>query len=98
VNEGTPVTLIEAMASGVPVAATAVGGVPDLLHRGARGELAPPADAPALAAAIERALEPAARARAAAIRPAVLAEYGAARLCSDLAALYDELLSHRKKL
>ena len=35
-NEGTPLTLIEAMAAGTPVISTAVGGVPDLL--GARGE------------------------------------------------------------
>jgi glycosyltransferase involved in cell wall biosynthesis len=91
VNEGTPVTLIEAMAAGVPVAATAVGGVPDVLADGARGELAPAGDAAALAAAMERALAPAARARAARIRGAVLAEYGAERLCADLARLYDEL-------
>ena len=65
VNEGTPVALIEAMAAGVPVVATAVGGVPDVLAGGARGELGPPARDPALADAIERALLPDARARGA---------------------------------
>jgi glycosyltransferase involved in cell wall biosynthesis len=94
VNEGTPVTLIEAMSAGVPVAATTVGGVADLLERGARGELAPPSDPEALAAAIERALAPAARARAAEIRSSIVEAYGAARLCRDLATLYDELLAN----
>jgi glycosyltransferase involved in cell wall biosynthesis len=92
VNEGTPVALIEAMAAGVPVAATAVGGVPDLLAHGARGELAPPRDPGALAAAIARALEPDARARAARIRGDIVARFDAARLCADLAALYEQLL------
>jgi glycosyltransferase involved in cell wall biosynthesis len=95
VNEGTPVTLIEAMASGVPVASTAVGGVPDLLHHGARGELAPARDPAALADAIERALAPPARARAARIRPAVLVEFSVERLCRDLGDLYDELLQEK---
>jgi glycosyltransferase involved in cell wall biosynthesis len=94
INEGTPVTLVEAMAAGVPVAATRVGGVPDLLRDGARGELAPPRDPSALADAIERALAPQARLRAARIRDEVVAEYGAERLCGDLAALYDELLGY----
>jgi glycosyltransferase involved in cell wall biosynthesis len=92
VNEGTPVTLVEAMASGVPVAATAVGGVPDVLRGGARGELAPPGDARALAAAIARALEPAARERAARVRAEVIVEFGAARLCADLERLYTSAL------
>ncbi|MDB4964868.1 MAG: glycosyltransferase [Myxococcales bacterium] len=91
VNEGTPVALIEAMAAGVPVAATRVGGVANVLHDGARGELAPPRDPAALAAAIERALAPEARARAARIRAEVTAEFGADRLRRDLAALYDDL-------
>jgi len=38
-NEGTPLTIIEAMACGIPVIATAVGGVPDLLADGQRGFL-----------------------------------------------------------
>jgi glycosyltransferase involved in cell wall biosynthesis len=91
VNEGTPVAVIEAMACGVPVAATAVGGVPDLLQHGARGELAPPRDPDALADAIERAMTPAARARAAALPPRVIAEFGQDRLCADLEQLYEQL-------
>jgi len=38
-NEGTPITLFEAMASGVPVIATAVGGVTDLISDGQSGYL-----------------------------------------------------------
>ena len=95
INEGTPVTLIEAMAAGVPVASTAVGGVADLLQGGARGELAPARDPNALAAAIERALAPAAAARATHIRTAVVSEYGTERLCTDLDRLYQELLTRR---
>jgi glycosyltransferase involved in cell wall biosynthesis len=91
VNEGTPVALIEAMAAGVPVVATEVGGVADVLLQGARGELVPPRDPAALAGAVERALAPAARDRAERVRSAVLTAYGAERLCADLAALYDQL-------
>ncbi len=95
VNEGTPVALIEAMAAGVPVVGTSVGGVPDVLRHGARGELVPPGNPAALAQAIARALAPSALARAAAIRGDLIAEYGQARLCADLAALYEGLLATR---
>lgn len=95
VNEGTPVTLIEAMSAGVPVVATAVGGVPDLLRHGARGGLVPPGDPEALAAAIERALSPEARARAQALQGEIIEAYGAGRLCRDLESLYEALLDRR---
>jgi glycosyltransferase involved in cell wall biosynthesis len=51
-NEGTSMSILEAMASGVCVVATAVGGTPDLLAGGASGMLVPPADPAALAAAL----------------------------------------------
>ena len=95
-NEGTPVALIEAMAAGVPVVATAVGGAPDLLGHGAKGELVPPPFSPDdLAAAIARALTPEARARSARVAPAILAAYSAPRLCRDLETLYNELVPFR---
>jgi colanic acid/amylovoran biosynthesis glycosyltransferase len=53
VREGIPVSLIEALARGVPVVATATGGIPELLDGGA-GLLVPPRDPAALAAALER--------------------------------------------
>jgi glycosyltransferase involved in cell wall biosynthesis len=87
-NEGTPVSLIEAMAAGIPVVSTDVGGVSDVLQNGARGVLVPAMNAEALAAGIEEALRPEARLRAGELRASVTEEYGAARLCRDLAELY----------
>jgi glycosyltransferase involved in cell wall biosynthesis len=95
INEGTPVSLIEAMTAGIPVAATAVGGVSDLLRQGDWGELSPPRDPIALAAAIERALTPAARRRADRIRTQVRTAFGAERLCDDLMNLYDQLIDQQ---
>jgi glycosyltransferase involved in cell wall biosynthesis len=51
-TEGTPIVLLEAMAAALPVIATRVGGVPDVVTR-AEAVLVPPSDPPALAAAIQ---------------------------------------------
>ena len=54
-TEGTPIALFEAIAAGVPVVTTAVGGVPDVVTN-AEAMLVPPGDPTALAAAVRRAL------------------------------------------
>jgi len=55
-SEGLPRTLLEAQASGIPVVATNVGGVPEAVCD-VSGLIVPPADANALAAAIRQALD-----------------------------------------
>ena len=55
--EGIPVSLMEAMAAGVPVVATRLSGIPELVVDGETGVLVEPADAAALAGAIRRTLD-----------------------------------------
>jgi sugar transferase (PEP-CTERM/EpsH1 system associated) len=50
--EGTPVAVLEAMATGIPVVATRVGGVPEVVIDNVTGTLVPPADPTALATAL----------------------------------------------
>ena len=52
--EGSSNAIIEAMAAGIPVVGTAVGGTPELVADGVNGLLVPPEDVPALQAAIGR--------------------------------------------
>jgi glycosyltransferase involved in cell wall biosynthesis len=71
-TEGTPITLLEALAAGVPVVSTNVGGIPDVVSSPEQALLVPPNDSTALGAAIRSTVsEPniaRARARAATIR------------------------------
>ncbi|MCR4407330.1 MAG: glycosyltransferase family 4 protein [Anaerolineae bacterium] len=93
-NEGTPVSLIEGMAAGVPVVSTAVGGVPDIVADGVCGYLVPPDDAAGLAEAIVALLRDKKKAQAMgqAGREAARERFGMERLLSDVERLYTQLL------
>jgi glycosyltransferase involved in cell wall biosynthesis len=56
-SEGLPVVIMEALASGVPVVASAVDGIPELVREGETGRLVPPSDPQALAKTIEQMLK-----------------------------------------
>ncbi len=92
-NEGTPVALIEAMATGVPGVSTDVGGVGDVIANTTMGITVPLDDPAALAAAVARLLaEPESRRRMGAVaRAHVLARYDIARLTNDIDTLYRKL-------
>jgi glycosyltransferase involved in cell wall biosynthesis len=94
-NEGTPVTVIEALAGGKPVVAYAVGGVPDVVREGVDGFLVEPGDAVAMAERLARlAADPElGRSLGAAGRERVLERYGVGRLLDDIDRLYRETLA-----
>jgi glycosyltransferase involved in cell wall biosynthesis len=89
-KEGIPVVLMEALAMEVPVVATSISGIPELVEHERTGLLVPERDAEALAEALERIHRDreAARAMAAAGRQKVLAEFDLRR---NTAALRDLL-------
>jgi glycosyltransferase involved in cell wall biosynthesis len=96
-NEGTPVTLIEALAAGTPVVSTDVGGVRDVVRDGETGLLVEAGDTDAIASAFARlAAEPSLRrAFAEAGRADVRTRYSVDRLLGDVDDLYRRLLHER---
>jgi glycosyltransferase involved in cell wall biosynthesis len=94
INEGTPVTAIEALAAGRPVVATRVGGVPDVVRDGEGGFLVPPGATGELAERLaELARDPDLRERMGKDgREHVLARYAVDRLVDDVDLLYRSLL------
>jgi glycosyltransferase involved in cell wall biosynthesis len=96
-NEGTPVSVIEAMASGRPVVGTRVGGLPDLITEGQNGYLVTPRDADGLAEAILRLLndEETALRMGRVGREAARQRFTIDRLTSGMESLYQRLLLNK---
>jgi glycosyltransferase involved in cell wall biosynthesis len=95
--EGSPAAVIEYMGAALPVVATSVGGVPDLIEAGKHGLLVPPGEPVALADAIAELLaDPeSARAMGARGRERRIAEFDIDILVHRLEDLYGELLAMR---
>jgi sugar transferase (PEP-CTERM/EpsH1 system associated) len=93
IAEGTPVTMLEAMASGLPVVSTAVGGIPDLVLDGASGALVPPGDPQRLAEALATYVvdEERTRLHGAAGRARIEQKYSVAAMLAHYVDLYDGL-------
>jgi sugar transferase (PEP-CTERM/EpsH1 system associated) len=93
-NEGISNTVLEAMASGLPVVATRVGGNPELVVDGVTGALVAPGDEAALAEALARyAGDPGLRrAHGAAARTRAVEEFSIEAMMKRYSDLYDEVL------
>jgi glycosyltransferase involved in cell wall biosynthesis len=99
INEGTPVALIEGMAAGIPVVATAVGGVPDVVRDGETGRLVPPEDPEALQNAWRTALADTAETRRLRERAQreVLSRYDSGRMLTAIMELYESLVIEKDR-
>jgi glycosyltransferase involved in cell wall biosynthesis len=92
-NEGLPMSVLEAMAHGLPVVATPVGGIPEALRDGEEGFLVAPGDIEGLADRLDRLLaNPDLRARMGeAARQRAISCFGADGIVKQWVALYREL-------
>lgn len=95
--EGLPMGVLEAMARGVPVVASSVGGVPDAVRDGRDGLLVAVDDVESLSVALDRLLsDPALAARlGASARERAAREFSSERVVESLSALYREVLRWR---
>ncbi len=98
VNEGTPVSAIEALASGTPVVANRVGGVPDVVRDGLDGFLVDPGDVTSAGAklAVLAGDDGLRKTMGEAGRKRVLARYAVSRLVDDVDRLYRSLLEAKR--
>jgi glycosyltransferase involved in cell wall biosynthesis len=96
--EGCPLSVLEAMAAGVPVVAAAVGGVPEVVVDGETGILSPPGAVEPLARAVTELLRDSSLAgrMGASGRERARQRYSLARMAGDTVGVYEELLAARR--
>ncbi|MGH8854035.1 MAG: glycosyltransferase, partial [Telluria sp.] len=97
IAEGTPGSVLEAMASALPAVGTRVGGVPEVIADGSTGCLVAPRDPAAMADALARYVQDPALASAhgAAGRARVLTHYSMPAMVAGYQALYDSLCDRK---
>ncbi len=93
-SEGLPISILEAMSYGLPIIATPVGGIPEIVHEGDNGVLVTPGDQRALAAAIDTLRGDATRRYAMGERAAAIAQaHLPAAVATQLNELYATLMN-----
>lgn len=94
-HEGLPLALLEAMAAGVPVVSTAVGGIPEVVRDGVNGRLVPSGSVETLTSTLCDLLDsPSSRRELACMATeTVKREFSIERMAAELDAVYDEVLS-----
>lgn len=98
-SEGFPLSVLEAMAAGLPVVASAVGGIPEAVIDGETGLLVSPGDASALAVALRALLADGLRRRALGMAGCgrAAARFDVARFRAEHVALYESALAAAPK-
>jgi glycosyltransferase involved in cell wall biosynthesis len=88
-TEGMPLVLMEALQWGVPILATSVGAIPELLQDGRAGKLVPPHDIEALASGLSALMAP--TAATAEPRAGLPTHFSSGRMADDYLRLYEAI-------
>ena len=92
-NEGMGRVVVEAMASGKPIVASSVGGIPDLVQHGQTGFLVPPADENALTEAIVKLIRNPEQAKKMGVKGRLRSHrFSLAAMIEKLDAVYEDLI------